>query len=93
MLEKAKKNIFNQLKKFTCTNKLYPPGMLFIMCRSILSFSKMANPLSIKIGGCVASKLVRKSGGGFCMSTVVTFVVHENSQRLLVLLRECLFRD
>ena len=83
MLEKAKKNIFNQLKKFTCTNKLYPPGMLFIMCRSILSFSKMANPLSIKIGGCVASKLVRKSGGGFCMSTVVTFVVHEKFPKVI----------
>lgn len=30
------------------------------------------SPLSIKIGGWVASKFVRKSGGGFCMSTVVT---------------------
>lgn len=54
--------------------------MLFMICRSILSFSKIANPLSIKIGGCVASKLVRKSGGGFCISTVVTFFDWGNSQ-------------
>lgn len=43
------------------TNKLCPPGTLFIIWRSILSFSRIANPLSIRIGGWVASKFVRKS--------------------------------
>lgn len=57
----------------TCTNKLWPPGTFFMMCLSIFSFSKTARPLSMRMGGGVASKLVRKSGGGFCMSTVVTF--------------------
>lgn len=57
----------------TCTNKLCPPGTDFIMCLSIFSFSRIAMPRSIKIGGGVASKLVLKSGGGFCISTVVTF--------------------
>lgn len=56
----------------SCTNKLWPPGTLFMICRSILSFSRIARPPSIRIGGWVASKFVRKSGGGFCMSTVVT---------------------
>lgn len=57
----------------SCTNKLWPPGTLFMIWRSILSFSRIAKPPSINIGGCVASKFVRKSGGGFCMSTVVTY--------------------
>lgn len=40
------------------TNKLCPPGIFFMMCLSIFSFSSTANPLSINIGGGVASKFV-----------------------------------
>jgi len=67
----------------SCTNKLCPPGIFFMMCRSIFSFSNIASPLSIKMGGGVAWKLVRKSGGGFCMSTVVTFreIVFSSARR------------
>ena len=71
----------NRLYKFSIllltswseTNKLWPPGTCFIMCRSIFSFSSIATPVSIKIGGCAASKFVRKSAGGLFMSTVVIF--------------------
>ena len=36
--------------------RLCPPGMFFMMCLSIFSFSSTATPLSIKIGGWAASK-------------------------------------
>jgi hypothetical protein len=48
----------------SCTKRLWPPGTDFIMWRSILSFSRIARPLSMRIGGWVASKFVLKSGGG-----------------------------
>ena len=37
--------------------RLCPPGMFFMMCLSIFSFSSTATPLSIRIGGWAASKL------------------------------------
>ena len=42
---------------------LCPPGMFFIIWRSMRSFSRIATPLSIKIGGGVASKFDLKWGG------------------------------
>ena len=36
--------------------RLWPPGIFFIICLSIFSFSRMATPLSIRIGGWAASK-------------------------------------
>lgn len=90
-LVKAATVLIRTLNKFStrvatslsCTKRLCPPGMFFMMCRSIFSFSNIASPLSIKIGGGVAWKLVRKSGGGFCMSTVVTFneIVFSSARR------------
>merc|ERR1719293_55901 len=41
--------------------RLCPPGMFFMMCLSIFSFSSTATPLSIKIGGWAASKFDLKS--------------------------------
>ena len=61
------------LTSWSDTNRLWPPGTCFIMCRSIFSFSRIATPVSIKIGGWDASKFVRKSAGGLFMSTVVIF--------------------
>ena len=37
--------------------RLCPPGMFFMMCLSIFSFSSTATPLSIRMGGWAASKL------------------------------------
>lgn len=72
----------NVATSLSCTKRLWPPGIFFIIWRSILSFSRIANPLSIKIGGCVASKFVRKSGGGFCMSTVVTYTSNQQVKHI-----------
>jgi len=54
-------------------NRLWPPGILFMIYLSIFSFSRTACPLSIRIGGGVESKLDLKSGGGLSISTVVTY--------------------
>uniref|UniRef100_A0A0K2UDK4 Uncharacterized protein n=1 Tax=Lepeophtheirus salmonis TaxID=72036 RepID=A0A0K2UDK4_LEPSM len=61
------------LTSLSGTNKLCPPGIFFMICRSIFSFSRIAMPESKRMGGRVASKLERKSGGGRFMSTVVIF--------------------
>merc|ERR1719234_868695 len=50
--------------------RLWPPGMFFMMCLSIFSFSSTATPLSIRMGGWAASKFDLKSAGGLFMSTV-----------------------
>ena len=38
------------------TKRLCPPGIFFMMCLSMRSFSRTATPLSIRIGGCAACK-------------------------------------
>ena len=47
-------------KKFAITwsgtKRLCPPGIFFMMCLSMRSFSRTATPLSIRIGGCAACK-------------------------------------
>jgi hypothetical protein len=55
-------------------NKLWPPGIFFMIYLSIFSFSNIARLPSTKMGGGVESYLDRKSGGGFSMSTVVTCI-------------------
>ena len=55
-------------------NRLCPPGMFFMMCLSIFSFSSTATPLSIRIGGWAASKFDLGNGLGDIYNKFVKYV-------------------
>ena len=54
--------------------RLCPPGMFFMMCLSIFSFSSTATPLSIRIGGWAASKFDLGNGLGDIYNKFVKYV-------------------